>query len=192
MIDDEIEGIAAAIEPLRGLFVVTMPDCLPYASWRRGEDRFVPESFAAYVGGLWRANRHGLSLVGAVGRRAQLTVESDGMLLLLREATPGFLAALVFDSGAALGMARIQADRLVSALEPVLVSDSPPTGSRGQRLLEVLDRYAPDTHAALLRVSLQTGLPLSLLRAPDRLSSEEFEAVASSVRRILGLERLDL
>jgi hypothetical protein len=74
----------------------------------------------------------------------------------------------------------------------VLVADSPSPGTRGQRLLEVLERYAPDTQAALLRVSLQTGLPLSLLRAPDRLSSEEFDAFASSVRRILGLERLDL
>ncbi len=64
--------------------------------------------------------------------------------------------------------------------------------SRGQRLLAYLDENAPDTHAALLRVSLQTGLPLSLLKSPEKLSGDEFEQVTASVRRILGVEQLPL
>ncbi len=64
--------------------------------------------------------------------------------------------------------------------------------SRGQRLLAYLDEFAPDTHAALLRVSLQTGLPLSLLKSPEKLSGDEFEQVTASVRRILGVEQLPL
>lgn len=65
-------------------------------------------------------------------------------------------------------------------------------GSRAGKLLEYLDANAPDTHAALLRVSLQTGLPLSLLKTPERLSGEEFDQVTASVRRILGVEQLPL
>jgi len=65
-------------------------------------------------------------------------------------------------------------------------------GSRAGKLLEYLDGNAPDTHAALLRVSLQTGLPLSLLKTPERLSGEEFDQVTASVRRILGVEQLPL
>lgn len=69
---------------------------------------------------------------------------------------------------------------------------SPTGGSKAGKLLEYLDGNAPDTHAALLRVSLQTGLPLSLLKTPERLSGEEFDQVTASVRRILGVEQLPL
>lgn len=62
----------------------------------------------------------------------------------------------------------------------------------GSKLLAYLDRYAPDTHAALLRVSLQTGLPVTLLRQPDNLSADEFSQVSESVRNILGVEQLNL
>jgi len=58
--------------------------------------------------------------------------------------------------------------------------------SKGARLMQFLDENAPDTHAALLRVSLQTGLPLTLLRTPDNLSDAEYNKVAESVRLILG------
>ncbi len=72
-------------------------------------------------------------------------------------------------------------------------AESPaPGAARAEKLLEYLDQNAPDTHAALLRVSLQTGLPLSLLKTPGRLSGEEFDQVTASVRRILGVEQLPL
>lgn len=62
---------------------------------------------------------------------------------------------------------------------------------KGTRLIKYLDQHAPDTHAALLRVSLQTGLPLTLLRMPDSLSDDEFAQVEESVRRILGVDQLN-
>ena len=62
---------------------------------------------------------------------------------------------------------------------------------KGTRLIKYLDAHAPDTHAALLRVSLQTGLPLTLLRMPDSLSDDEFAQVEESVRRILGVDQLN-
>ncbi|MCR9165865.1 MAG: hypothetical protein NXI35_34660 [bacterium] len=75
---------------------------------------------------------------------------------------------------------------------PATSPSTDPSSSRGQRLLAYLDENAPDTHAALLRVSLQTGLPLSLLKSPEKLSGDEFEQVTASVRRILGVEQLPL
>ncbi len=83
------------------------------------------------------------------------------------------------------------------ALPPATVAPSaaelPAAGTTGaEKLLHYLDDNAPDPHAALLRVSLQTGLPLSLLKTPERLSGEEFDQVTASVRRILGVEQLPL
>ena len=62
--------------------------------------------------------------------------------------------------------------------------------SKGARLMKFLDENAPDTHAALLRVSLQTGLPLTLLRTPDNLSDAEYQKVSESVRLILGVKEI--
>ena len=72
--------------------------------------------------------------------------------------------------------------------EPAVAEEDMP---KGTRLIKYLDAHAPDTHAALLRVSLQTGLPLTLLRMPDSLSDDEFAQVEESVRRILGVEQLN-
>ena len=98
-------------------------------------------------------------------------------------------------------------DRLSTATDTNAVATSAPTTSSttssassttvsvpsmGSKLLAYLDRYAPDTHAALLRVSLQTGLPVTLLRQPDNLSADEFSQVSESVRNILGVEQLNL
>ncbi|MEM9490859.1 MAG: hypothetical protein AAGC55_17055, partial [Myxococcota bacterium] len=74
-----------------------------------------------------------------------------------------------------------------SAEQPAASGDVP----KGTRLIQYLDAHAPDTHAALLRVSLQTGLPLTLLRMPDSLSDDEFAQVEESVRRILGVDQLN-
>jgi hypothetical protein len=71
-------------------------------------------------------------------------------------------------------------------------SEKDDESAKGERLMRYLDDHAPDTHAALLRVSLQTGLPLALLRTPDKLSEEQFVQVEESIKRILGVERLNL
>lgn len=60
--------------------------------------------------------------------------------------------------------------------------------TKGARLMKYLEEHAPDTHAALLRVSLQTGLPLTRLRSPDNLSDAEYTKVAESVRLIVGVK----
>ena len=62
--------------------------------------------------------------------------------------------------------------------------------SNAGALLEYLERKTPDVNAALIRVSLQTGLPLPKLKTPERLSVDEFARVTESVRRILGVDEL--
>ena len=61
---------------------------------------------------------------------------------------------------------------------------------RRERVLRCLTSDTQDNHATLVRISLQTGLPLKLLRAPSQLSDDEFEQVADSVYRICGLNNL--
>jgi hypothetical protein len=58
--------------------------------------------------------------------------------------------------------------------------------------MKYLNEHAPDTHAALMRVSLQTGLSLNRLNTPDSFSDEEYARVEESVRRILGVDSINL
>jgi hypothetical protein len=66
-----------------------------------------------------------------------------------------------------------------------------PPAERAAELVAHLGQHAPDAHIALERLSLQTGLSLDSLRAPERLSDHDLALLEASVRRILGLERLD-
>lgn len=89
---------------------------------------------------------------------------------------------------AGVKMSKPPAPAAASAPEP-----APGAGEhKGKRLITYLGEHTGDTHAALLRVSLQTGLPLTRLREPEKLSEEEYAKVEESVRLILGVEQLNL
>ena len=81
-----------------------------------------------------------------------------------------------------------------SAPEPAVVIDPVSESSRPRavRLLEFLHRYAPDPHVSLLRLSLRTGIALEKLDRPELLSQEQVEAMATSVRDIIGQEQLGI
>ena len=82
-------------------------------------------------------------------------------------------------------------DDIDDAPEITMVAEPEPVDdglSKGARLMKYLEDHAPDTHAALLRVSLQTGLPLTRLRSPDSLSDAEYNKVSESVRLIVGVK----
>ncbi len=70
--------------------------------------------------------------------------------------------------------------------------DDGPTRPRAVRLLEYLQRYAPDPHVSLLRLSLRTGIALERLDRPELLTNEQVEAMAASVRDIIGKEQLGI
>jgi predicted regulator of Ras-like GTPase activity (Roadblock/LC7/MglB family) len=68
----------------------------------------------------------------------------------------------------------------------------PPQWPRGARLIELLKRRVPDAHAALLRLSLRTGISVEALDHADRLDDSQVELVEASVRDILGHEQLSV
>ncbi len=72
------------------------------------------------------------------------------------------------------------------------VPTRPVARPRATRLLDFFRRYAPDPHAALLRLSLRTGIPVDLLEAPDALDDAQVDAIADSIRDILGQETVGI
>jgi hypothetical protein len=64
--------------------------------------------------------------------------------------------------------------------------------TQSRLLIERLEKAAEDRQTALARLSLQTGLPVELLRAPDRLTQEQSIMVEEAVKRILGTDEIEV
>lgn len=179
------------IEPLRGLFVTAMPDCLLYDSWLR-DDTWDPEEVATYFGDLTRSNRSALRSLGSWSSDMQVTIESADALVILTEVSEHFICGFIFDRETPLGMVRLHLRRLIERIKPHLPKIEAEETPRGIRVVEFLKRYAPDAHAVLMRVSVRTGLPIDRLENAGDLSPEEVDKLEAATKRILGLEELNI
>lgn len=190
--DSYLEQAAAEIPQLIGIFVTAMPDSLLFSSWVRDGTAWSAEDVAAYFGDLVRANREGLKALGAWSSEMQVTIESAESLVILRELSSDFVAGCVFERAAPLGMVRLHLRRLLErigdALPRVQAEDRP----RGLRIMEFLDRYAPDPHAVALRVSLRAGISLDDLRVPGALTPDQVRRLEETACKILGVKQLSL
>ncbi len=180
------------IPSLQAVFVTAMPDCLLYDAWVRPDTEWRAEEVASYFGDLFRANREGLKALGAWSTDMQITLEAPDHLILLRELSSDFICACVFESGAALGMARLNLKRLVERVRATLPKFEVTERPRGVRIVEFLHRYAPDPHAVLLRISLRTRLPMAGLQRAEELEPEDVGRLENAACEILGLQALNL
>jgi len=187
-----LQEIALDVPALRGVFVATLPEGHLHDAWMRPKEPWSARHVAGYFSDLHRANKRALEALGATHPDAQVTIESGGMLIVIREVRPDFVAAFAFDKSAAPAAVGPQVKRMMQRLQDVLPSSAPELRERGVRVLEFLDRYAPDAHAVLLRVSLKTGIPLERLQAPASLDDEQVERIEVAVKDVLGLESLDV
>jgi len=186
-----VQESVADVPSLRGVFITAMPDCLLFDSWTHPDETWVPEDAASYFGDVIRANREGLKSLKAWSSEMQVTIESAQVLLVLKELRD-FVVTLAFERDVPLGMVRLHTKRVLERLNNVLPKLEATERPRGVRITEFLERYAPDAHAVLQRVSLRTGIPIALLRSPDRLDANQTNLLEESVKDILGLDTLSL
>jgi hypothetical protein len=187
-----LHDVVADVPSMRGIFITAMPDCLLYDVWTRPDEPWVPEEAASYFGDLIRANREGLKALKAWTAEMQVTIESANLLLIIRELRADFLVTLAFDRSAPLGMVRLHTKRVLERLDTMLPKLDVKERPRAVRIVEFLEKYAPDPHAALQRVALRTGLELDALRRPEGLDAEAVEQLEDTVKDILGLDKLSL
>jgi hypothetical protein len=90
-------------------------------------------------------------------------------------------------------MVRIYVKRILAVLDEFLPRVEPIQRPRGIRILEFLDRYAPDAHAVRHRVALRSGIPHDVLQnKADQLSEQQIEALEMAVCDILGLDKIEV
>lgn len=180
------------IPTLRAIFITAIPDCLLYDAWIRSDSDWRAEEVAAFFGDLFRANREGLKALGSWSTDMQVTLESPDHLILLRELSPDFICACVFERDAALGLVRLHLKRLLDRIRATLPKFEVRERPRGLRIMDFLQRYAPDPHAVLLRISLRTRLPMESLQRPEEMDPTQVQNLEAATCEILGLQSLNL
>jgi hypothetical protein len=180
-----LDGFAHGIEPLDGLVVFSLADGSVYGSWIRGDAGFAAEDVAASMREAYRtclqASRKLAIFAAAATDRGQVsepivTIETLARTALLKRIR-AFVVACLFDASMPLGMARLCAARLSSALEPEL-----PLGDLTRLTLPP----APDALARLSRpppASLRFAVP-----AAPRAPAAEIERV----RRVIAFAEATL
>lgn len=187
-----LEVAVEDIVPLKAVFITAMPDCLLYAAWQRDEGELDVSDVASYFGDLIRANRQGLKALGSWSSDMLVTIESADTLLVLKEINQHFVCGSLFDREAPLGMVRLHLKRMIARITSQLPQIEAEERPRAVRLMEFVGRYAPDPHAALLRISVRTGLTVDQLKAPEQLESAAVERIEAAAKRILGLTQISL
>ncbi len=180
------------IPSLNAVFVIAMPDCLLFSSWLNPDSTWNEEEVASYFGDLFRANQRGLKALDSWSHDIQISIESPGHRILFGELSPDFVCVTVFEREAALGMVRLYSKQLMQRIGNALPDFAAEERPRGVRVMSFLNRYAPDPHAILLRVSLRTKLPLDLLEHPERLNVEQVALLEQTACGILGIESMNL
>ena len=188
----QLPEITRGVERLRNVIITVMPDCLLYESWSRDGDQTANEEAASYLGDLVRANREALRVMRALSDEMQVTIESGGLLIILREIESSYVVGFVFESDVPLGMVRVQVRTMLARITEALPRFAVSESSRGERVLEFVERYAPDPHTVLLRVAVQARVPLDELRNPANLDGERMQRVERAVCTILGIDSLTL
>jgi len=180
------------VEFLKAVFITIMPDCLLYDAWSRHEQTWSAEDVASYFGDLIRANREALKALDAWSSKMQITIEAADSLLVLTEIEGDFVVGFVFDKTAPLGMVRLYIKRMLEGIRAILPEFAVEERSRSVRIIEFVQRYAPDPHTVMLRVSLQTRIPLEELEDASGLDEEQVEHLEEAVCNILGLDKLNI
>jgi len=185
-----LEEVVSGVTVLRGLFVTLMPDCVLFDAYTRPGADLVAEDVASHFGDLVRSNREGLESLQSWSQDMQVTIESADALVVVRELAGGFVASFVFDRDTPLGMVRLFVRQLLERLESFLPKQEPGDRPRAVRVLQFVRRYAPDPHAALMRVALKSGLEMERLQHPETLDDTAAERIEEAAKDILGLEHL--
>ena len=183
-----LEEASARIQYLEGVVVTTLPDCLAWEVSQKIE--FDSEEIAAYFGDMVRAQRNACQTLSKDVTDIKLSIESEQFTVLATELNENFMAVFIFQSQTPLGMARLSMKRLASVIIENLPTEEVAVRSHGERILEFVKRYAPDSHSVMMRISLQTKIPLQSLSAPEHLTEAEIEKLETAVKSVLGVTEI--
>jgi len=178
------------IQYLQGVVIAQIPDCIAWETWENAE--FDAKEIAAYFGDMVKAQRNACQSLTKNMDDIQLSIESDKLTILVSELNENFVAVFIFTKDIPLGLARFEVKHLSARIIENLPTESIVVRSHAERLIDFIQRYAPDSHSVLMRIALQTKISYDKLSEPNSLSDEEIEKLETSAKSVLGVTELNI
>jgi predicted regulator of Ras-like GTPase activity (Roadblock/LC7/MglB family) len=178
------------IQYLQGVVIAQIPDCIAWESWENY--KFDSHEIAAYFGDMVKAQRNACQSLAKNTDDIQLSIESNKQTILVSELTDNFIAIFIFNKDIPLGMARFESRYLSTLILENLPTENVVTRSHADRVIDFIQRYAPDPYSVLMRISLQTKIPYDKLKKPNTLSDKEIKNIELSAKSILGVTELNI
>ena len=112
-----LNTIAPSIAGLEAVIVTVIPDNLLYDAWSKDQRVADAEESATYFGDLVRVHFDALASVGVPRGDIQITIETDGLIVLLRNIRANYVISLVFQDTTPLGLMRLHTKRLIQFID---------------------------------------------------------------------------
>jgi len=181
-----LKSAAGEVEHLQGVVVAQRHDSTVWHAW--SAEGHTLEANVAYFCDMARAGQRAVGAADASGVR--LSVETDGRVVFVEGSGARYLTILSFAPAVDRFLARAASRRLHATISHHLPEEGAADLCKAERVMAFLLRYAPDAHAAPMRLALQTGISLERLQTPAALTDSETSALEDAVRNLLGIEDL--
>lgn len=116
--------LASTVKNLEAILVSTSSDDILFDSWSHDGKILTNEDAAGYLGLFVRTRIEVLDALGFERGPLQASIETDGRIILFRHIEDQFHLVFIFNAGLPYGLARVQAEKLKSALAAQLL-DTP-------------------------------------------------------------------
>lgn len=176
------------IQYLQGVVITQIPDCIAWETWENAD--FDAEEIAACFGDMVKAQRNACRSLTDKMNDIKFSIESDKLTILASELSSSFVAVFIFTNQISLGLARFEVKNLSTQIIQNLPSKNVVVRSHPERVIDFIQRYAPDSHSVLMRIALQTKIPYDNLSQPNTLSKEEIKKLETSAKYVLGITEL--
>lgn len=181
-----LETLAATIAGLEAVIVTVIPDNLLYDAWSRGHRVAAPDESATFFGDLVRIHFDALESVGIQRGDIQITIESGGLIVLLRNISSHYVLSVVFQDHLPLGLMRLHTDRIIRLIQrnlpgielddashPFPIPEEPEDEPQPQpEFFGYPDGYTPKPSKLHQRPAEFFGYPEGSAPQPARLPSE--------------------
>lgn len=188
---DTLATAIADLPSLRACLVITANGDL-FGSWIRDQIEWDVSAAAGFLDDLMRSIHRGLGTIGASQKGTRVVIDNAEARILVEEAPDRFVCCAVFERAAEETL-KAQLETMMSRISALLPQVSLEQRPRGARLIAFLERYAPDPHAVLLRLSTRTGIPVETLQNDAAsLDDGQVTEVEQAAKRILGLDHINI
>ncbi len=180
----DVEQLARAASALKDVWVISVPDCLPVASWSRRNEAPTEEA-AVRLGSLYRRCQEALKWSDSMEAPRWVTIEAEDTVMMLARSAPDLVTVMAFERRVPLGLMRMQARQVLERVASETGIEPDPLRRDVEALLERIRARSPEPRAALAHLARTAGVDAERLARPDTLARDQLRAILEASPRDL-------